>query len=974
MIEIGEYDKERFKTVKLWKNVWLKPINRGVGGATGMQDDLIKNYQEGRLIKSHTRKNGYMLGYVNCLKTLVKEDRGIYEILMNDCKRRIYFDIDAYDTEIDVLQLAKNKISDVFPNAVFSVSGSIKILVDENSKHNGQLKTSYRIVVNNWYASSYLAMLPIKVFINNVNEEVGFDLFDCAPYQRNQSIKTINQSKCWKTEEERRIQAIIEDDNEENHFICEPFNIDISKMYHIDNAKIMQSKTKAPTTILVCDLPDVSDFKGIPIESYKWETATPLETLKIIPNLTKGEKGELSYPIIWQILLWCQANGITWLDFWTWNSQRGNSIERFEHYKKQWDIATDKYKTETNQIVRTVLEMFYKGITKPNYSQSFMNSFKLNADKFIEVKRDLELSDMDVPNKHIILATPMGSRKTGVVIDYLNKYKFKRVLFMSPRITFSNNLVKRYKSAGIEIVNYRKIGKKDEMTMKKIDKLTMSSQSCRYCKNLEFDLIVFDECETILNTFIGDCATHYVGKKPFIKENFEVLVSLIKNTQKIIWMDAFTSSITLNFINSIEGETLVKHSYIVDMVKPIELKNVIYYDDKHIDGWLVNMIKDINAGLKIYIFHPNKNHQDTIDILILKGGLKREQILDYYGGCVNNKNLADVNTTWADKNIKVVMTNSAITVGVNFDVVGIFDKIYADYGAFVGGRDFVQSMMRIRQTNTKEIHLMVEPYRRNNETELPSIVPSCNTWKLLQNNINKESGFYKNVRKSLFFFFEMAGFTISFTEEMIDECEKKLLYEGIAPSDSIFDFQNIPMETNVGVIDEMMIRMQSDDCNDVEKLIVSKYLFLKKFNKDSWENPILSFIWNKKYIEVIDKINFMDGLKIHYMWDFYNTNGIGLTDVIPRLPKIGLSNKVIKDNFKFDVFPKNNNSHTVSKILNTFWGKNVYSILIDEATKKPVREEINNKEYKKYTTNEQFIEVVKFIRENRYKPINPFNN
>tara|TARA_R110002012_G_scaffold15943_2_gene62477 strand:- start:589 stop:4302 length:3714 start_codon:yes stop_codon:yes gene_type:complete len=78
-------------------------------------------------------------------------------------------------------------------------------------------------------------------------------------------------------------------------------------------------------------------------------------------------------------------------------------------------------------------------------------------------------------------------------------------------------------------------------------------------------------------------------------------------------------------------------------------------------------------------------------------GIKDEEILVYHGDMSDKEKqkLQNVNDVWGKA--KVVITNSCISVGVNYEYDD-FDKVYLSYGDILNPRDVIQSSFRVRKT------------------------------------------------------------------------------------------------------------------------------------------------------------------------------------------------------------------------------------------------------------------------------------
>lgn len=133
------------KIGKLWKLDWLKNNEED----ESVQSKLVEECKEQeRVIQSHTQIKGRMWACVNqaTLERLCIKNKGIFEIIREKDKRKVYFDVDAYD--FDPIEIAKQSISAKFPNARLQISGSV-----DNQNKKGT-KYSYHIVLSNYFFNS----------------------------------------------------------------------------------------------------------------------------------------------------------------------------------------------------------------------------------------------------------------------------------------------------------------------------------------------------------------------------------------------------------------------------------------------------------------------------------------------------------------------------------------------------------------------------------------------------------------------------------------------------------------------------------------------------------------------------------------------------------------------------------------------------------------------------------------------------
>ena len=83
-----------------------------------------------------------------------------------------------------------------------------------------------------------------------------------------------------------------------------------------------------------------------------------------------------------------------------------------------------------------------------------------------------------------------------------------------------------------------------------------------------------------------------------------------------------------------------------------------------------------------------------------------DELIHYHAGQHKEKDLlSKCEERWNDPKVRCIITNSCITVGVDFNFSGVFDEIHACYTPVVGLRDFFQVLYRVRNPKSPVMHL-----------------------------------------------------------------------------------------------------------------------------------------------------------------------------------------------------------------------------------------------------------------------------
>lgn len=288
-----------------------------------------------------------------------------------------------------------------------------------------------------------------------------------------------------------------------------------------------------------------------------------------------------------------------------------------------------------------------------------------------------------------IVKAGLGSGKSFAVNQFIKNSDFESIIVLTPRITYANSVIERLrKETDIDFKLYSKI--------KGLIKQKFIVIQVESLHRLDFDsfknsLVIMDECESIFNQMTST-KTHCEN----IIQNVITFESLLSDAKKVICLDAFVSQRTIKVL-----EILKINFKLFNYTKPYEKRTCIRVDE--INQQIACLIKDLEDGKKIYFVCSSKTALEKTILSRVKATLPNKKILEYHGG--KHACLKNVNESW--KEADLILTTSTLTVGVNFDEIGIFDKLYL----FANGssknliRDLFQSTYRIRHfTESKMIY------------------------------------------------------------------------------------------------------------------------------------------------------------------------------------------------------------------------------------------------------------------------------
>ena len=291
----------------------------------------------------------------------------------------------------------------------------------------------------------------------------------------------------------------------------------------------------------------------------------------------------------------------------------------------------------------------------------------------------------------LLLRASLGRGKTTRIIeDIIIKNLDKKILFISPRRMFA-------KSITFDINKILPNDKKFDCyldikgdAIKSSDRLVIQVESLYKLENVNYNIIIIDECESILQQLIS-LDTH---KETFYTNNnkFE---TLLQAAEKVIFADAFLS---------------IRTDIITDLLLPDKNKLKISnekkpnersaYEYECFDDLMKQALSCLEKGEKIVFFCASKEKLDIFTSILEN---KKIKFLAYSGN--RTTKIVDVKEEWSDPKIKCVIYTSTITVGINFDVKDIFNKLFV-YGSACSScvRDLFQSTMRVRHLIDNEMH------------------------------------------------------------------------------------------------------------------------------------------------------------------------------------------------------------------------------------------------------------------------------
>ena len=536
----------------------------------------------------------------------------------------------------------------------------------------------------------------------------------------------------------------------------------------------------------------------------------------------------------------------------------------------------------------------------------------------------------------------MGNGKTEQMLMYLKTQPTKKFLFIIPNVSLGVGVYKRIKEYGIQIEHYdedyraKSKTHKSKYQMKEADNLICCINSLHYLQNNKYDYVIIDEIETVNNKWFDNDTLNKRGKGDTILNSrtaWETYLRLLKDASRVFLLDAFITNTTLKFIESIEPNNYIIFKKNIEMS---ERKMVVIPEKKQ---WLAKIINQMNDNKKVFIFYPFKDGTSkNISMEELKQTI--EKATNKTGVSYNAdtddkilKELKDVNEHWKDYNF--VITNSKITVGINYDdIVNIFDAVFISIASFSACRDVIQASCRPRHLKSNNVFVNFIDNMNSNmaftgEANLFK-KDECKIYYDMVQNIQTEKT--APLKSTFYAFCKMAGYAPS-TVEINSELDIEL--------DTLFENIDISYDTikNISYNQSLIHQAKIADhqAETFEKVETKKYFFNKKFVDE--EDELIKYAWNKKFnkfFEQLEKlapylqeINIFDEIKEANGWEsiFPDTKQLNKVKLTPEI----IDTIFDGENWAFTRLKKTSGAKVILRTMyNTWFGKTVIESKMDD--------------------------------------------
>ena len=610
---------------------------------------------------------------IDAIQQVLSTNYHVYEMLPPDVPVKPYFDLEMERTDItreegiqlvhSFIKLLKKSIHKEY-NIVLDASMDFMIL--DACRNN---KISFHVIIQN--KIFYTSMVALKQFIMKFrltlqrvddfvwNTDSGEHrvLMDVIPYGKDQVFKCINQSKMGKNN-------VMTNDR------VNPIDT-LVRLYHgVGDRKGIEYNETA-------DVLTTQSNKRIKLTKKGKEKESETQQLYEPKGVTLMERLNLMYDDLeslpeWKRLLYLIPNtaqprtvfinvgfalrnvGATKEDFSDWAKLSakytlGRQVEKFHSF-----TTGD----------RAFQLPFLKSLAQKSHPQYFEKGLQM-LDEYLKpdfgdiriVSEYCEFVSQDsdnilAPEKLVLLIARLGGGKTQAIKRLIREKNYKRVLFISPRITFSQFVAKEFNTSFYL----------DEEVNLSADRLTISMESLWKIRDIRpYDLIVLDEIEANLSVF-----SSVTCKRQF--DVFETLKHIIAESQKTIFAGAFITQKTIDFINSCHSPVFCLRN-LTPPVKRIAI-------ELNPEVFILKLMESIQRGEKNYVCYSSLNHMKfDIDILngctdpvVIEVMTQSKGLSLFYSSesddIVQKETLQDMEKHWGYA--RLVMTTPTITVGNSY--------------------------------------------------------------------------------------------------------------------------------------------------------------------------------------------------------------------------------------------------------------------------------------------------------------------
>ena len=646
------------------------------------------------------------------LVNIWKDNNHLYEIIPDNTPFKFYLDIDKRfendDNNKETLKVLKELIENTLQ--INFNDGSISFGRGDKDDY---IKVSWHIVFNNGTyfknmdeCKKYISYLKFLVISEDKYKLLQNGVLDFLVYKSNQAFKLPYQSKAFKN-----IIQLPEDSNSnlEDYLLTykehEMKYYDVSKFEEIMKP-IITTKTQIKTAsgkIIKAEYTDglilkeymssfSKDFKLGKVGGSKLKNKLKY-FLDSIPNNSKVSSK------VWKAVGYSISkvlkNSEDGLDLWTkWTSEykeidkeklremyMKHNTESGYGYKMLYKLASIHNNLIDNEI----------SCIKPLFDDTatFKCTNKEINCRFIGEQFDMKktVKEYDV----VCIKAPMGTGKSYSLKTIFETTSYKSILYLSCKRAFATSMKSDFEEYGFK--SYLEIQNKKEIV--KYDRIICSVESAYNLRD-KYDLVIIDESESICDNLTGSMM---MNNKPL--DNIKRIYELIKNSNKIMIMDAYLTNRSFNMIKDIYGEDInnKKCYHLINKFQYPERIKIECSGKSTLGGTILSKLKE---GKRCVFVCGSKALSDSISKLC------KDYKTKYYSSSNPLPNGCDVNKVWSE--CQLLIYTPTVTAGISYtNKDHPFDNlfIYAVNKNSSHMRDIIQAHKRVRHFNDNRIYTII---------------------------------------------------------------------------------------------------------------------------------------------------------------------------------------------------------------------------------------------------------------------------
>ena len=297
----------------------------------------------------------------------------------------------------------------------------------------------------------------------------------------------------------------------------------------------------------------------------------------------------------------------------------------------------------------------------------------------------------ELPNvRTLAVKSHLGTGKTTRCKEACTPSPFnphaEKILIVSARQSFTSQIASELK----QFVDYRNI--KGEIHE---DKVIVQVQSLHRCVASEpRDLLLLDEVESILANLTPN-KTHR-GK---YMDNMSAFERLVRNAKRVIVLDAFLTDRTMEMLKTLRGDAVL----VINPTIPYK-RTATFVNESGLYEAIHTKLKEGKRLVAVWGARVKANTFHSA----LPASVSNVLYTSESDAKIKERDLADVNTHWADK--QLVGYTASITVGINYNGPSFDEAVVYGTGWSMVARDYAQAIHRARKLKNNHLTVYLNPH------------------------------------------------------------------------------------------------------------------------------------------------------------------------------------------------------------------------------------------------------------------------